>query len=149
MRPSEYTLKHIVWPLQQAAFYRTQGVLPHPLAAVFIRAGDKFIEARPLSVDDHFAELAPVAAAMGVKHVYLGRLARSHCRSNGQVRLKLHIPLYRLEQARVGPGHGRRLKGNGFVAHVGAGAPGCGRHFYHSSGGCHGGHPVQQLGETW
>ena len=72
MRPSEYTLKHIVWPLQQAAFYRTQGVLPRPLAAVFIRAGDKFIEARPLSVDDHFAELAPVAATLGVKHVYLG-----------------------------------------------------------------------------
>ena len=72
MRPSEYTLKHIVWPLQQAAFYRTEGVLPRPLAAVFMRAGDKFREARPMSVDAHFAELAPTAAALGIKDVYVG-----------------------------------------------------------------------------
>jgi len=72
LRPSDYTLKHLVWPLQQNAFYRTQGVLPHPLAAVFIRAGDKFKEAPPKSVDSHFAELAPLAAKLDIKDVYVG-----------------------------------------------------------------------------
>jgi len=72
MRPSAYTLKHIVWPLQQAAFYRSEGVIPHPFAAIFIRAGDKFKEAPPVSVDAHFVELAPIATRMGIKHVYLG-----------------------------------------------------------------------------
>ena len=76
LRPSEYTLKHIVWPLQQAAFYLTEGVLPHPLAAVFIRAGDKFKEARPMSVDAHFAELAPFASKLGIKDVYVGSDSR-------------------------------------------------------------------------
>jgi hypothetical protein len=72
LRPSAYTLRHIVWPLQQSAFYQTQGALPHPLAAVFIRAGDKYKEAKPMSVDSHFAELAPVAASLGIKNVYVG-----------------------------------------------------------------------------
>jgi hypothetical protein len=72
LRPSDYTLRHLVWPLQQNAFYSTKGVLPHPLAAVFIRAGDKFKEATPMSVDSHFAELAPIAARLGIKDVYVG-----------------------------------------------------------------------------
>jgi hypothetical protein len=72
LRPTNYTLRQLVWPLQHAAFYETQGALPHPLAAIFIRAGDKHKEATPMSVDAHFAELAPVAAQMGIKDVYLG-----------------------------------------------------------------------------
>jgi hypothetical protein len=72
MRPSDYTLKHVVWPLQHTAFYRTEGIIPHPLAAVFIRAGDKFKEAPPLSVDAHFAELIPIASKLGIKNVYVG-----------------------------------------------------------------------------
>ena len=72
LRPSDFTLDNLVWPLQQNAFYRTRGVLPHPLAAVFIRAGDKFKEAPPKSVDSHFAELAPLAAKLGIKDVYVG-----------------------------------------------------------------------------
>lgn len=72
LRPSDYTLRHLVWPLQQTAFYETGGALPHPLAAMFIRAGDKFKEAPPKSVDAHFAELAPVAAQLGITNVYVG-----------------------------------------------------------------------------
>jgi len=72
LRPSDFTLHQLVWPLQLGAFYRTHGALPHPLAAVFIRAGDKFKEAPLLSVDAHFAELAPIAAKLGIKDVYLG-----------------------------------------------------------------------------
>jgi hypothetical protein len=72
VRPTEHTLRHLVWPLQQAAFYRTAGRLPHPLAAMFIRAGDKGSEAPLQSVDDHFAALAPLARKLNIKDVYVG-----------------------------------------------------------------------------
>lgn len=72
LRPSDFTLRQVVWPLQLGAFYRTQGVLPHPLASIFIRAGDKHRETPLMSVDSHFELLAPIAAKLGIKDVYVG-----------------------------------------------------------------------------
>lgn len=72
LRPTEHTLRNLVWPLQQTAFYRTRGRLPHPLAAIFIRAGDKGTEAPLRTVDEHFAVLEPVARLLGIEDVYIG-----------------------------------------------------------------------------
>ena len=72
LRPTEHTLRDLVWPLQQAAFYKTQGRLPHPLAAMFIRAGDKGSEAPLVGVDAHFAALAPLARKLNIRDVYVG-----------------------------------------------------------------------------
>ena len=78
VRPTEHTLRHLVWPAQQVAFHATEGALPRPLAAMFIRAGDKGREAPLQSVAAHFAELAPIAARLGIKDVYVG--SDSHAR---------------------------------------------------------------------
>jgi len=78
VRPTEHTLRHLVWPAQQVAFHATQGRLPRPLAAMFIRAGDKGREAPLQSVAAHFAALAPIAARLGIKDVYVG--SDSHAR---------------------------------------------------------------------
>jgi len=72
VRPTEHTLRDLVWPLQQAAFFTSQGRLPHPLAAIFIRAGDKGSESPLRSVDEHFAALAPLARQLNIRDVYVG-----------------------------------------------------------------------------
>jgi hypothetical protein len=72
VRPTMHTLTTLMWPLQQAAFYRTAGRLPHPLAAVFIRAGDKGSEAPLQTVHAHFAALAPLARKLNISDVYVG-----------------------------------------------------------------------------
>lgn len=62
----------VATPVWQAAFYRSAGRLPHPLAAMFIRAGDKGSEAPLQSMEDHFAALAPLASKLNITDVYVG-----------------------------------------------------------------------------
>ena len=70
-RPRPSTLTHIVAPAMANAFWATGGVPPRPLAAVFMRGGDKGSEATLRPVDAYFNELAPVATALNVTHVYV------------------------------------------------------------------------------
>ena len=67
-----YKLQDLVWPLQQAAFFTSQGRLPHPLAAMLIRAGDKGSESPLRSVDEHFVALAHLARQLSVREVHVG-----------------------------------------------------------------------------
>lgn len=70
-RPRPSTLTHIVAPAMANAFWATGGVPPRPLAAVFMRGGDKGSEAMLRPVDAYFNELVPVAEALNVTHVYV------------------------------------------------------------------------------
>ena len=70
-RPRPSTLARIVAPAMSNAFWESGGVPPRPLAAVFMRAGDKGSEAALVPAAKYFAELQPVAAKLNVSSVYL------------------------------------------------------------------------------
>lgn len=70
-RPRPSTLTHIVAPAMQNAFWATGGIPPRPLAAVFMRGGDKGSEAALQPVTSYFDAMKPVATALNVTNIYV------------------------------------------------------------------------------
>ena len=71
LRPQPWMLNKFVWPLQHAAFFKTGGVIPHPIAAIFVRRGDKSKEVTLHSYEEYFQQFEPVATKLNIKHVYI------------------------------------------------------------------------------
>lgn len=71
LRPQRWVLEEMVLPIQHATFWSTNGVIPHPLAALFIRRGDKHKEAPLHEVDEYFQKLDPIASKLNVRDVYI------------------------------------------------------------------------------
>ena len=85
LRPRPRVLRDFVAPMQARAF-GLKGIgnattspsssfpfspLPHPLAAVFIRGGDKGKESALLPAQAYFDELEPLAERLGIRDVYV------------------------------------------------------------------------------
>ena len=92
MRPKQ-EVRDFVEDAAQALF---QGpALPRPLAAIFLRGGDKVQESPVFTVDDHFSLLEPLAELLNIKHVYFNsdeeEPLREAFRKFGS-RFTLHIP---------------------------------------------------------
>ena len=72
LRPRRSLMRQIIAPLQASAFYRNNGIIPRPLASVFIRAGDKSMEVAQKSAEEYYKVLKPIAEKLGAKDVYVG-----------------------------------------------------------------------------
>ena len=71
LRPQPWVLREYVWPIQHAAFFKTEGVIPHPIASIFVRRGDKGREAPLHAYEEYFQKLEPIATQLGIKHVFV------------------------------------------------------------------------------
>lgn len=77
LRPRPRVLRDFVAPMQAQAFGlakkkngTSSSSLPHPLASVFIRGGDKGKESALLPAQAYFDELEPLAEMLGIRDVY-------------------------------------------------------------------------------
>ena len=71
-RPTEQFIHDRFLPAMQQVFNATNGIPPQRLAVMFIRTGDKRIEATVFGVEKYFQALEPLARQHGIKHLYLG-----------------------------------------------------------------------------
>ena len=78
LRPQPWVLENIVLPIQHTVFYKTNGNIPHPLAAMFIdrHRDDHHSRARNVAktqhnVDEYFNRLESTVASLGVRDVYI------------------------------------------------------------------------------